>query len=111
MGSHLGSHTLPVEQGRLGRPAVPRHLRNLQCTFCTTRAYRAFGDERHCLFYCPQFGDIRSDHAQLFHEGHGAMRCLMWHKDQKSVCAVVSATVCLRPRHHDTVGFVLIGLG
>ena len=84
----MGSHALPVEQGRLDRPAVPRHLR--RCTFCTTRAV---GDERHCLFDCPHFGGLRSEHAQLFHEAHGAMRSLMWHKNQKSVCAMILAIV------------------
>ena len=54
----MGLHALPIEQGRLDRSAVPRHLR--QCTFCTTRAV---GDERHCLFDCPHFGDLRSEHA------------------------------------------------
>ena len=29
-----GSYPLPVEQGRLARPGVPRHLRRR--TFCTT---------------------------------------------------------------------------
>ena len=87
---------LPIEQGRLDRPAVPiaRHLRRYRCTFCTTRAV---GDERHCLFDCPHFGDLRSEHAphaQLYHEAHGAMRSLRslrWHKDQKSVCALILA--------------------
>ena len=37
----MGSHALPVEQGRLAKPAVPRHLR--RCTLCGTRA---LGDER-----------------------------------------------------------------
>ncbi len=32
----MGSHSLPVEQGRLARPGVPRHLRS--CTFCPGRA-------------------------------------------------------------------------
>ena len=72
--------------GRLA--AVPRHLR--RCTFCTTRAV---GDERHCLFDCPRFGDLRSEHAQLFHDAHGAMRSLMWHKNQKFVCAMILAIV------------------
>ena len=39
------------------------------------------------------FGDLRSEHAQLFHEAHGAMRSLMWHKNQKSVCAMILAIV------------------
>ena len=38
----MGSHNLPVEQGRLAEPAIPRHLR---C--CIMRKTRALGDERH----------------------------------------------------------------
>ena len=45
----LGSHTLPVEQGRFARPAVPRHL--CRCAVCDTQAV---GDELHCVFDCPQ---------------------------------------------------------
>ena len=41
-------------------------------------------DERHCLFVYPPLDDLRSEHGQLFHEAHSAMRSLMWHKDQKS---------------------------
>ena len=50
----MGSHALPVEQGRLARPAVPRHLR--RCTLCGTRA---LGDERHFVFDCPHFAHVR----------------------------------------------------
>ena len=49
----MGSHALPVEQGRLAKPAVPRHLR--RCTLCGTRA---LGDERHFVFDCPHFAHI-----------------------------------------------------
>ena len=49
------------------------------------------GDERHCLFDCPHFDDLRSEHAQLFDEARGAMRSLNWHKIQKSVCAMILA--------------------
>ena len=41
----MGSHALPVEQGRLAKPAVPRHLR--RCTLCGTRA---LGDETAFCF-------------------------------------------------------------
>ena len=80
--------SLPVEQGRLGKSSVPRHLR--RCTFCTTRAV---GDERHRIFDCPCFRDLRREHARLFGDAHSAMRALMWHKDQKSVCALILAIV------------------
>ena len=36
------------------------------------------------------------------------MMSLMWHKDQKSVCALVLAIMTVKPRQHDR--FVLIGL-
>ena len=84
----MGCHSLPVEQGRLGRSSVPRHLR--RCTLC---AARAVGDERHCVFDCPCFRDLRQEHARLFEDAHCAMRCLMWHKDQKSVCSLILAIV------------------
>ncbi len=87
----VGAHSLPVEQGRIEMPQVPRHLR--RCTFCATNA---IGDERHCVFDCPHFQGLRQQHAQIFQDSHGAMRSLMWHKDQKSVCAA-----CQRERERE----------
>ncbi len=46
----VGAHSLPIEQGRVGMPKVPRYRR--RCTFCTTGAV---GDERHCAFDSPHF--------------------------------------------------------
>ncbi len=80
----VGAHSLPVEQGRIEMPQVPRHLR--RCTFCATNA---IGDERHCVFDCPRFQGLRQQHVEIFQDSHDAMRSLMWHKDQKSVCALV----------------------
>ncbi len=56
----VGAHSLPVEQGRIEMPKVPRHLR--RCTFCATTA---IGDERHCLFDCPHFQGLRQQHARF----------------------------------------------
>ncbi len=84
----VGAHFLPVEQGRIEMPKVPRHLR--RCTFCATTA---IGDERHCVFDCPHFQGLRQQHAEIFRDSHDAMRSVMWHKDQKSVCALVLAIV------------------
>ncbi len=84
----VGAHSLPVEQGRIAMPKVPRHLR--RCTFCATNA---IGDERHCLFDCPHFQGLRQQHAEIFRDSHDAMRSVMWHKDQQSVCALVLAIV------------------
>ncbi len=87
----VGANSLPVEQGRIDMPKVPRHLR--RCTFCATNA---IGDERHCVFDCPHFQGLRQQHkqhAEIFTDSHDAMRSVMWHKDQKSVCALVLAIV------------------
>jgi len=84
----MGSHSLPIEQGRFVRPQVPRHLR--RCTFCTTHDV---GDEKHCISACPRFDGLRQRHAELFSDAQDSMRSLMWHKDQKSVCAIVLAIV------------------
>ena len=56
----MGSHALPVEQGRLAKPAVPRHLR--RCTLCRTRA---LGDERHFAFCRLQGSDFTKWNWQL----------------------------------------------
>ncbi len=56
----VGAHSLPVEQGRIEMPKVPRHLR--RCTFCATTA---ISDERHCVFDCPHFQGLRQQHAEI----------------------------------------------
>ena len=76
-----GSHTLPIEQGRFARPAIPRHLR--RSTIYNTQAV---GDELHCVFDCPHFSDIRAQIPALLQDAAGCMRMFMWHKGQKSVC-------------------------
>ena len=45
---------MPVEQGRLARPAIPRHLR--RCNLCKTKA---LGDERHFGFEHEALSDQR----------------------------------------------------
>ena len=44
----MGSHALPIEQGRLGRPAVPQQMPSIcadapGAKVCTTRAVRMSG--------------------------------------------------------------------
>ena len=82
----MGSHALPVEQGRLAKPAVPRHLR--RCTLCGTRA---LGDGRHFVFDCPHFAHIRRQFRSLYQDADGTMQCFVWHKDQKAVCHCLAA--------------------
>ena len=49
----MGSHLLPIEQGRHLR--LPRHRR--VCGLCHTGA---LGDERHMLLECPALADLCS---------------------------------------------------
>ena len=85
-----GSHALSVEQGRLARPAIPRHLR--QCSLCKTRA---LGDERHFVFDCPHFAHIRRQFRSLYQDADDTMQCFVWHKDQKAVCHCLAAILSL----------------
>ena len=79
MQSRMGSHSLPVEQGRLARPVIPRQLR--RCMLCDTLA---IGDERHYVFDCPHLAHIRRQFRALFQDADGAMQSFMWHRNQKA---------------------------
>ncbi len=46
-----------------------------------------------CVFDGPRFRGLGQQHADDLHDSHDAMRSFMWHKDQKSVCALVLAIV------------------
>ncbi len=59
----LGSHDLPIEQGCMARPMVPRYVR--RCTLCSQHAP---GDERHFMLECPQFDDIRAQYPDLLQD-------------------------------------------
>ena len=82
----MGSHALPVEQGKLARPDIPRHLR--RCTLCKTRA---LGDERHFAFDSPHSAHIRRQFRSLYQDADGITQYFVWHKDQKAVCHCLSA--------------------
>ena len=70
----MGSHALPVEQVRLARPAVPRHL--CRCTLCKTRA---LGAKRHFVFDCPHFAATFVHCTKML-----TVACTvgLWHKDR-----------------------------
>ncbi len=68
-------------------------IRRTQFRQHTDSTTNAIGDERHCVSDCPHFQGLRQQHAMIFKESHDAMRSVMWHKDQKSVCALVLAIV------------------
>ncbi len=82
----LGSHDLPIEQGRMARPIVPRCLR--RCTLCSRYAP---GDERHFMLECPRFDDIRAQYLDLVQDARDSMRNLMWHQNQKALSDFVIA--------------------
>ena len=83
----IGSHSLPVEQGR---PAIPRHLH--RCTFCGTGAP---GDERHLVFDCPHFAHVRRQFKSLSDDADGTMQLFFWHTNQKAVCRCLNAILDL----------------
>ena len=86
----MGPHSLPVEQGRLARPMVPRQLR--RCMLCSTHA---IGDERHYVFDCPHFRHIRPHFRSLFQDVDGAMQSFVWHRNQKAVCHCLAVVLTL----------------
>ena len=86
----MGSHSLPVEQGRLARPMVLRQLR--RCTLCNTHAK---GDEQHYVFDCPHFAHNRRQLTSLFQDADEAMQSFMWHRNQKAVCHCLAAILTL----------------
>ena len=86
----MGSHSLPVEEGRLARPMVPRQLR--WCTLCDAHA---IGDERHYVIDCPHFAHICRQARPLFQDAAGAMQSFMWHRNQKAVRHCLAAILNL----------------
>ena len=82
----VGSHSLPVEQGRFVRPGLSRHLR--RCNLCSTRAV---GDELHYIFDWSGFDVTSAQYSILFPDAAGSMRFFMWHNDQKAVSHCLTA--------------------
>ena len=82
----LGAYALPIEMGRRLRMAQVARV----CPLCPGMHV---GDERHYVFECPAFDDIRRGFQHLFDDSRGPMRRLMWHPCQKDVAS------CLLARH------------
>ena len=76
---HMGSHHLPVEEGR--HFILPRASR--VCNLCNTDA---LGDERHILLECTALADLRLQFSSLLLSCSSVMRRLFWAKDQHEVC-------------------------
>ena len=80
----MGSHLLPIEQGRHLR--LPRHRR--VCRLCHTGA---LGDERHMLLVCPALADLRDDFSPVIAECSGVMARLVWARNQPMVSRYIIA--------------------
>ena len=74
----MGSHHLPVEEGRhFNLPMASR-----VCNLCNTDA---LGDE------CPALADLRLQFSSLLLPCSSVMRWLLWAKDQHEVCRYIIA--------------------
>ena len=88
----FGPRTLPIEiRGEVKYiPSVEmgRRLRMARiargCPLCPGKHV---GDERHCVYECPAFDDIRLALQHLYDDSHGAMRLLAWHPRQRDVAS------------------------
>ena len=80
----MGSHHLPVEEGR--HCNLLRASRD--CNLCNTGA---LGDERHMLLECPALADLRLQFPSLLLSCSSVMRRLLWAKDQHEVCRYIIA--------------------
>ncbi len=58
-----GAHSLPIKQGTVGRPKVPRQL--CRYTICTRKAV---GSEQYCVLDCPHFGNLSATACRAFPE-------------------------------------------
>ena len=80
----MGSHLLPIEQGRHLR--LPRHRR--VCRLCHTGALGALG---HMLLECPALADLRDEYSPFVAECSGVMARLVWARNQPMVSRYIIA--------------------
>ena len=80
----MGSHHLPIEEGRhFNQPRASR-----VCNLCNTAA---LGDERHMLLECPALAGLRLHFSSLLMSCSSVMRRLLWAKDQHEVSRYIIA--------------------
>ena len=101
----MGSHSLPVEQGRLARPMVPRQLR--RCMLCSTYA---IGNKRHYVFDCTHFAHMRQQFRSLFHIADGAMQWFMFIISRDVFSSVLSSELACQRFDSDHKPVLLIDL-
>ena len=76
----MGSHMLPIEQGR--HLQLPRHGRI--CKLCHAGAC-ALGDEGDLLLECPALAGVRTQFSQLIAQCSVVMARPVWFRDQSLV--------------------------
>ena len=91
--SRLGSHTLPSEQGRFARPALPSHL--CRCTVCNTQAVAMSAVLCLIALTSVTSGPNFLACSKML---HGACVCLCGTRT-RSLSAIVSLPCCRRLRH------------
>ena len=92
----LGCHPLRIVAGRW--QGVPR-LQQI-CDICTTGA---LDDERHLVFECPAFEQLRADSRHLFGpEVAFDMRRFFAHRDQQMVVRFILACLRMIKAEHDS---------
>ena len=100
----MGSHMLPIEQGRHLR--LPRH-RGV-CKLCRTGA---LGDKTHLLLECLALADVRIQFSQLIADCSGIMARLVKFRDQPLVSRYIIACLDMVLDHRDTDATPSIQLG
>ncbi len=81
MGAHVSLSSKASLQGQVCQDINTVHILPHLCMV----------DERRCLLDRSRVDGLPLDFAKLHDDGDGAMRTLMWHKDQKPVFALVLA--------------------
>jgi hypothetical protein len=83
----LGSHTLPIEIGRMQKPPLPRQQRT--CQFCDAGS---IGDEQHLLLECAATHQVRIKFPALFMQQPApSMKQFMWQRDRMAVAKYILA--------------------
>ena len=88
----MGSHMLPIEQGR--HLQLPRHRR--VCKLCHAGA---LSDERHLLLECPALADVRTQFIQLIAHCSGIMARVVRFRDQPLVSRYILACLDMVSAH------------
>ncbi len=83
----LGSHSLPIETGRMQKPTLPRRQRT--CQYCDAGSV---GDEQHLLLECAATDGARAAFPALFaQQPPPSMQQFVWQRDRAAVAQFMLA--------------------